>query len=213
MNRILAFYLSFFMGASLHAAVPIDGWYLTGFGGYAYLPNNIDTSRNSITYTDANYESEYNVGGSFGYQSNPMRYEGQVTYINAMLNSVFENGLKEDRAAGYNNVVLGLMNVYYDFPMVIPTLSPFLGVGLGYGWVNVKVDNNRVPNVADFRISDSAFAYQGTAGITFNFAENYALNIAYRYVGTDKVFDLGKPFQAHLANASVIYRYDGAKYK
>jgi opacity protein-like surface antigen len=194
------------------AATPIDGWYSSAFAGYAYLPNNIDKTRNGITYTDANYESEYNVGGSFGYKSNPMRYEGQVTYINAMLNHVFENGLRDPRVAGYNNAIIGLANVYYDFPMLIPTISPFLGVGLGYGWINVKVDNSRL-NISDFRIADSAFAYQGTAGITFNFAENYALNIAYRYIGTNTVFKLGKPFQAHLANVGVIYRYDEAKYK
>ena len=194
------------------AAIPIDGWYSTVFGGYAYLPSNIATSRSNVTYTDANYESEYNAGGSFGYKSNPMRYEGQVTYINAMLNHVYENGQRETRVAGYNNAIFGLANVYYDFPMMIPAISPYLGAGLGYGWINVKVDNARL-NIPDFRVADSAFTYQGTAGITFNFAENYALHIAYRYLATNTVFDLGERFQAHLANVGVIYRYDEAKYK
>ncbi|MCH9689798.1 MAG: outer membrane beta-barrel protein [Gammaproteobacteria bacterium] len=194
------------------AAIPIDGWYSNIFGGYAYLPNNMATSRSSVTYTDANYESEYNLGGSFGYKSNPMRYEGQVTYINAMLNHVYENGQRETLAAGYNNAIFGLANVYYDFPMIIPTISPYLGAGLGYGWINVKVDNARL-NISDFRVADSAFTYQGTAGITFNFAENYALHVAYRYLATNTVFDLGKRFQAHLANVGVTYRYDEAKYK
>ncbi|MCH9757459.1 MAG: outer membrane beta-barrel protein [Gammaproteobacteria bacterium] len=194
------------------AATPIDGWYSSAFAGYTYLPNNIDKTRNGVTYTNITYESEYNVGGSFGYTSNPMRYEGQVTYINAMLDQVFENGSRDPRVAGYNNAIFGLANVYYDFPMVIPTISPFLGAGLGYGWINVKVDNSRL-NITDFKIADSAFAYQGTAGITYNFAENYALNVVYRYIGTDTVFDLGKRFQAHIANVGVIYRYDEAKYK
>jgi opacity protein-like surface antigen len=194
------------------AAVPIDGWYSSAFGGYAYLPNNIDRARNNIRYTDANYDSEYNVGGSFGYKSNPMRYEGQITYISAMLDHVSENGVRDPRVAGYNNAIFALANVYYDFRMVIPTLSPYLGLGLGYGWLNLKVDNTRL-NIPDFRVSGSAFAYQPTAGITFNFAENYALHVAYRYIGTDHVFALGKRFQAHLANFGIIYRYDEAKYK
>ncbi|MDF1646164.1 MAG: outer membrane beta-barrel protein [Legionellaceae bacterium] len=194
------------------AAIPIDGWYSSAFGGYAYLPNNINKTHDGITYTDANYESEYNAGGSFGYKSNPMRYEGQVTYISAMLNHVYENGTRDPRVAGYNNAVIGLANVYYDFPMIIPAISPFLGAGLGYGWINVKVDNSRL-DITDFRVADSAFAYQGTAGITFNFSENYAINVAYRYIGTNTVFKLGKSFQAHLANFGIIYRYDEAKYK
>jgi opacity protein-like surface antigen len=195
------------------AATPIDGWYSSVFGGYAYLPNNLATSRNSIAYSNASYESEYNAGGSFGFKSNPMRYEAQVTYVNAMLDNVFENGQYDSLVAGYNNAIFGLANVYYDFPTVIPTITPFLGVGLGYGWINVKVDNMRLPNTPDFNVSDSAFAYQGSIGVTFNFSENYALDIGYRYLATSKVFDLGKTFQAHLANVSAIYRYDEAHYK
>ncbi|MDX2346626.1 MAG: outer membrane beta-barrel protein [Legionella sp.] len=198
--------------SAAHAAIPIDGWYSNGFGGYAYVPNNIERTRNNIQYRDANYESEYNVGGSFGYKSNPMRYEGQMTYISAMLRHVAENGVRDPRVAGYNNAIFALANVYYDFPMVIPTISPFLGAGLGYGWINVKVDNSRL-NITDFRVSGSAFTYQGTGGVTFNFSENYALFVAYRYLGTNRVFDLGKRFQAHLANFGIIYRYDEAKYK
>jgi opacity protein-like surface antigen len=201
------------VSSSANTATPIDGWYSNVFGGYAYVPNNIAKSRGGIMYTDANYESEYNAGGSFGYKSNPMRYEGQVTYVSAMLDHIAENNLRDPRVAGYANGIFGMANVYYDFPMIIPTLSPFLGVGLGYGWINVKVDNTRLPNTSDFRISDSAFAYQGTLGVTFNFAENYALNVGYRYLATNRVFDLGQSFQAHLANITAIYRYDEARYK
>lgn len=200
------------VGSHAGAAIPIDGWYSTAFGGYAYLPSNIDTSYNQIRYNDAVYDNQYNVGGSFGYKSNPMRYEGEVTYISGMLDHVNTNGVREPLVAGYSNTILGLANVYYDFPMVIQTISPFLGVGLGYAWVNVKIDNTRL-NTNDFRVSDSAFAYQGIAGVTYNFAENYALNIVARYVRTDNVFDLGKAYQAYLANFTVIYRYDWAKYR
>lgn len=196
-----------------HAATPIDGWYSSIFGGYAYVPNNIDTTRNSTTYTKANYQSEYNAGGSFGFKSNPMRYEGQVTYLNATLDHVYENGLKQTEISGQNNAVFGLVNVYYDFPDVIQTIYPFLGLGLGYGWINMKVNNKYLIDVPDFSDAGSAFAYQGTAGLTYNFAENYALSIGYRYIATSSVFAFGHVFQAHLANISAIYRYEEARYK
>ena len=35
-----------------------------------------------------------------------------------------------------------------------------------------------------FTATDNSFAYQGTAGLTYNFSENYAVNLAYRYVAT-----------------------------
>jgi len=126
---------------------------------------------------------------------------------------VYENGLKKTKVRGNNNAVFGLVNVYYDFPDVIQTISPFLGVGLGYGWIDMKIDNKLLTDVPDFSDAGSAFAYQGSAGLTFNFAENYALNIGYRYMGTNRVFAFNHIFQAHLANISAIYRYDGARYK
>jgi opacity protein-like surface antigen len=196
-----------------HAATPIDGWYSNVFAGYAYVPDNINTTRGSTTYTNANYESEYNAGGSFGFKSNPMRYEGQVTYLNAALSHVYENSLKQTEISGHNNAFFGLVNVYYDFPDVIQTISPFLGLGLGYGWIDMKINNKYLIDVPDFSDAGSAFAYQGSVGLTFNFAENYALNIGYRYIGTNRVFAFDHIFQAHLANISAIYRYEEARYK
>jgi len=213
LRHVLIISMLLLAAPATHAATPIDGWYSNVFAGYAYVPNNIDTTRGSITYTDANYQSEYNAGGSFGFKSNPMRYEGQVTYLNAALKNVSENSEKQTYVSGQNNTVLGLVNVYYDFPDVIQAISPFLGLGLGYGWINMKIDNKYLIDVPDFRDAGSAFAYQGSIGLTFNFAENYALNIGYRYVGTNSVFALNHMFQAHLANISAIYRYEEARYK
>ncbi len=190
-----------------HASTPIDGWYSNVFAGYAYVPDNIDTTRGNITYTNAHYQSEYNAGGSFGFKSNPMRYEGQVTYLNATLNHVYENSLKQTKTSGHNNALFGLVNVYYDFPDVIQTISPFLGLGLGYAWIDMNINNKRLVDVPDFNDAGSAFAYQGSVGLTFNFAENYALNIGNRVFAFDHIF------QAHLANISAIYRYDEARYK
>ena len=62
-------------------------------------------------------------------------------------------------------------------------------------------------------MNDNVFSYQGTAGITYNFAEQYAVNIAYRYIATSKPEDFGRIFQAHLASAGVSYRFDCDTYK
>ena len=58
------------------AAVPIDGWYATVFGGYSYLPNNLSITSNSNYYSNDAFNAGYNVGGSFGYKNNPLRFEG-----------------------------------------------------------------------------------------------------------------------------------------
>ena len=195
------------------AATPVNGWYSSVFGGYAYVPNNISKTRYGLTRTNANYQSGFDAGGSLGFKSNPMRYEGELTYLNANLKKFKINGLQQTGVSGYNDAVLAMANVYYDFPGLISVLQPFLGGGIGYGWVNAKLNSEGPTTVTRFTGSNSVFAYQATGGIVYNFAENYALSLGYRYVATDRPDSLGKMFQAHLANLGAIYRFDKGSYK
>lgn len=197
----------------ISAATPINGWYSGVFGGYTYLPSNMHKTRQSTTYTDLNYQTGYDAGANLGFKSNPMRYEGEVTYLNANIKNFKENGITQTDVGSYQNAILGLANIYYDIPGLITCLEPFLGVGLGYGWMNLKLNNFSPTSTTDFRITNSAFAYQGTAGLTYNFSENYALNMGYRYIATSSLFDYGHAFAAHIGNLGAVYRFDEARYK
>jgi opacity protein-like surface antigen len=196
------------------AAVPIDGLYTNIFGGYTYMPGNINhlDSTNTYQLNAQNYRGGYNAGGSIGYQSNPMRYEGQITYLKTELDHFNANGIPQTDTNGYGQAVVGMLNVYYDFLSLNPILQPFVGAGIGYGWFQANL-NSAAPSLISYDAHNATFAYQGTAGITLNFAENYALNLNYRYVGTLKLAAFGAIFQTHLANATAIYRFDGSKYK
>ncbi len=209
---------SFFTAAVLAsglatAATPIDGWYSSVFGGYSYLPDNISHTYQGNVFTYGAYNNGYHAGGRVGYQSNPLRYEGEITYIHASSDGLFVNGVNRRDTNGQISNTLAMANVYYDFPEMVPCLAPFAGVGLGYGWVEASMSARTPVGWVNFKGSDSVFAYQATAGFTFNFAENYALNIAYRYVGTDRVDEIGKVFQANLASVGAIYRFDEGNYK
>lgn len=195
------------------AAIPIDGLYTTVFGGYTYIPNNIYRFKNGLLWTHANYRPGFDAGGSVGFKGTPMRYEGEITYLNANLKKFNVNRIPQTGIGGYSNGVFALANVYYDFPSKETTLQPFLGLGIGYGWINVKLNSSGPLNTTRFKESNSVFAYQGAAGLTFNFTENYALNIGYRYIATTHASNLGKIFQAQLANVGAIYRFDECRYK
>lgn len=192
-----------------NAATPINGWYSSLFGGYAYVPNNINTAGRSL----AGYKAGYDGGGSIGFKSNPMRYEGELTYLNANLKKFDLNNVQQTGIGGYSNAFLAMANVYYDFNSIAPTLQPFLGGGIGYAWVHANLDSTGPNGTTTYSGSNNVFAYQGTAGITYNFAENYALNLWYRYIGTKHANELGKSFQASLGNVGVIYRFDAGRYK
>lgn len=195
------------------SATPIEGWYASAFGGYTYLPGNLATTTNGIYFNNTAYDSGYNAGGRFGYKSTPMRYEGEYTYLQATPTRFSANHIKQHAIDGTSSANLLMANVYYDLPPFVGVLEPFLGVGLGYAHVDTNLHSFEPLGGAYFHDSDNIFAYQVTAGITYNFAENYALNAAYRYASTQRVNEFGEYFQAHLASAGIVYRFDKANYK
>ncbi len=197
-----------------YSATPIDGWYSHAFGGYAYIPGNISKTNNSLTYNHVVYESGFDAGGAIGFKSNPMRYEGEITYLKGNTEKFRIDNVQQTGVGGYNQAILGLMNVYYDFPgLLAPSLQPYIGAGLGYGWIQSILNATGPSLQTHFVAESSAFAYQGTAGISFNFAENYSLNVGYRYVGTNHLFAFGNNFQVQMATVGATYRFNENNYK
>jgi opacity protein-like surface antigen len=221
--RIALFSATFLASSLSFAATAIDGLYGSVFGGYAYLPDNISRLRLDHYFDRASFGNGFNAGVRFGFQSNPLRYEGEYTYLYANALSfrsrhfplIPGSWTHHRHAQGSTSASLGMANIYYDFPEMVPCISPFLGVGLGYAWVQTTLTRRATLLFPRRHISESgsAFGYQGTAGFTFNFVESWALNLAYRYVGTTRVKDLGKVFQGHLASVGLVYRFNEYKYK
>lgn len=191
---------------------PIDGLYTNLFGGYVYLPSNVNHSFNNYNVSSPSYQPGFEAGGSVGYKSNPMRYEGEITYLKANLKNFNVDNTAQTSTNGYSQAVLGMANIYYDVSSLHALLQPFLGAGIGYGWFQGQL-NSTAPTSIAFRAENGTFAYQGIAGITFNFAENYALNLNYRYISTLNLGSFGERFQAHIANVGATYRFDIVKYK
>lgn len=196
------------------AATPLDGWYASVFGGYAHFSDNISKAQNGLIYNDTRYDSGWDAGGNFGYKSTPLRYEAELSYLTANIDTFRINNIRQANTRGSTNAVMAMANVYYDFPACIaPSLEPYLGVGLGYGRVDSKLGSTGVFGSTEFSGANSVYAYQAMAGLTFNFSENYATNIGYRYLGTERVHELGKIFQANVVNIGFTYRFDEARYK
>lgn len=212
--RIAFFSATMLAASTIFAATPIDGWYGGVLGGYTYMPDNISTSRYGFLRDRATYTSGYHAGINLGFKSTPLRYEAEVTYISADLSKYHINHIRQIGVDGETTATLAMANVYYDFPAMVPCVEPFIGAGLGYAWVDTNLWS-RGPNVGltHYVGSNSVFAYQATAGLTYNFTDNYSLNIAYRYVGTERPDHLGKVFQANLATIGATYRFDGDRYK
>lgn len=195
------------------AAVPVDGWYTSVFGGYTYIPPNIYNFAYGVFRDEVGYNNGYNAGGRVGYQSNPIRYEVEYTYLRAETKHFNLNFITQLGVTGFTAANLIMANIYYDCPEMLPAISPFIGLGIGYANLKAELDSIGPFFPSYFSTTDSAFAYQGTVGLTYNFSENYAANLAYRYVATDNSSNFGKVYQAHMASVGAIYRFDQGNYK
>ena len=195
------------------AAAPVDGMYTSVFGGYSYLPSNINILTPYGFVDGTSYKSGYNAGGRIGYQGNPIRYEAEYTYINATLNAFNVNQLQQAQPAGNAVANLIMANLYYDTQEILPCVTSFLGLGIGYAYLDSDLNGYGVNGINYFKFTDNAFAYQGTAGLTYNFSENYAVNLSYRYVATTSKDVFGNVFQAHLVGGGAVYRFDYGNYK
>jgi opacity protein-like surface antigen len=211
--KLPSLFITAIFSTSIFASVPIDGWYTTIFGGYAYAPGNINNTSYGLTRNKVVYQSGFDAGGNFGYKSNPMRYEGEISYFKVNTGKFKINSVNQTNVSGYNQAVFALANIYYDFQRENPILQPYLGIGIGYGFIQAILNSGGPASNTAFNIDSSAFTYHADAGITLNFAENYALFINYRYITTAKIVDFGKSFQGQIANLGANYRFDGNNYK
>lgn len=195
------------------AATPVDGWYTSVFGGYTFVPDNVNNSSLGYLVDKSSFNDGYNMGGRVGYKSNPLRYEGEYTFIHASARYFHISRIGQTGVSGYSSGNLIMANIYYDTPEMLPAISPFLGLGIGYAYIQNSLNSTGPFGNTYFHSTDSSFAYQGTLGLTYDFAENYAVNLAYRYVATSSSNNLGHIFQAHIANAGAVYRFDYGNYK
>lgn len=211
--KIVFFFLTSLISNLAIGATAIDGWYTSVFGGYTGLLDPLSVTISGLSRSHANFEGGYNVGGRFGYQWNPLRFEGELTYLQSELESFRVNSISQLGVTGQAAAWFGMANLYYDFPDMVTAVRPFLGLGLGYGWVNGSFKSTGPFRTTWFDRSEYTAAFQATGGFTYNFSENYAVNIAYRYLGTDRLDSLGKAFQANLGTLGVIYRFNELAYK
>lgn len=204
--------LGFLSSFSAYSATAIDGLYSTAFGGLSLVSPNIDVTYKNLYLNQSNYNSGFDAGGALGYKSSIWRYEVEVTYFDAVINQIAVDRIVDKNPQGFNDGVLGFLNILLDIPVSASNLiQPFIGAGIGYAWIQNSVTPTN--NTAQFFTNNYALAYQGTAGLIFNFAENYSLSASYHFMSTTHINTLGSNFQTSLINGGITYRYDECEYK
>ncbi|MEM8986069.1 MAG: P44/Msp2 family outer membrane protein [Pseudomonadota bacterium] len=133
----------------------------------AYQSNDVDT------HTDVAVG-----GGAIGTEDAAVLISGQNANLGVSVGDLVADG------QGSVETIYLMANIYYDFEVPGAPLKPYVGGGLGVGFVDVDYSPSNTPIVDD---DASVFAYQVMAGAAFELTPLAELYGGYRYRGTTDV--------------------------
>ncbi len=199
-----------FAAAALIAVLALPGMAKAEVNGFYIAPKFLmsiqDTGTISRPYSDMTDESysQFTLGGALalGYdfypqQMLPLRAELEFALrgnSEKSWDSMF-GGANVSTKGLWNNSTL-LLNLYYD----IQTDTPFVpyigaGVGLAFNYTEYTVNANSPSGYINASQSDNFtnFAWNVGAGVAYNFNENFAVDVGYRFMmlGYNEVSNYG----------------------
>jgi len=173
-------------------AQPVTGIYVGAAGG-ANFRNQVNQNGFRITSENPGWVALGSVGYGLG---NGFRVEVEGNYRhNSIRRSSFTTaGVPTfTGSSGSLRTYGGMVNALYDFNLAsfgLPTISPYLGVGAGYGqssYNRVTLRSGTIGLSTNGSSGNGNFAYQGIAGVAFGLGDlvpGLALTTEYRYYGT-----------------------------
>ncbi|MFN2141178.1 MAG: outer membrane protein [Candidatus Promineifilaceae bacterium] len=153
----------------------------------AAIPNDSDVTESVYGY-DVSYSVEagtgFAAGATVGYVfANNFRVEGEFAYQKNDLDKIKVLGFNLNANGDIESLGL-LLNGYYEY---VDKSGIILNIGGGIGFMNVaandfNIEGSGVSNVDD---DDTVFAYQAGVGIGYAINAKLAIDLKYRYMGTD----------------------------
>ena len=91
-----------------------------------------------------------------------------------------------ENVGGTEEARTGMANLWYDFraPAFAPRLRPYIGGGAGSAEIDVDL---RDESGTQRNLDDTAAAYQGGLGLSYDASRNLVLSLGYRYLETDEI--------------------------
>jgi opacity protein-like surface antigen len=164
--------------AALAIASPASAkFYIFGTGSWTSV-SDADTYQGGINGT-LEHESGWGFAGGIGYIIGPkLRSELEIGYrtndVERLSAPAFS--VPAGAATGDVSVFSGMVSAYYDIVTWGP-ITPYLGAGVGFGDIEVDITSGGVNRTH----SDTAFAYQGMAGVRYAVTSAVDVKLGYRY--------------------------------
>ncbi len=162
-------------------AAQADTLYFAAQAGFSTQPTSDNEDPNDPTNnfelnTQAGYNAALAVGAKFG----SLRAEVEAVYRYNPNDKFVEAGGPEG-ADGSLSMLNIFLNGYYEMDL-FGVVTPYVGVGVGYGTVSLNLKELDGTLVVDD--DDTVYSYQLIAGAAFNLTENWSLTGEYRYFDT-----------------------------
>jgi len=176
-------------------------------GGGLNMPSSSSVDyRNTAISPKVGATTEFGTGyifsGAVGYRlENGFRTEAELNFRKSGVDTIA--GVD---AAGKQRVMGLMANVLYDFG-AIASFKPYIGGGVGVGWnkwsgVNAGPSATFPAGTAVYSDKDTAFQWQGIAGLAHPISERMDIFAEYRYIGLEQ-----NKFQGAAAN-TMASRHD-----
>ena len=190
------------IGTALALSLPVaaqaasDGFYVGAAAGVNFAA---DAKASSATVSDT---IKYDIGGAGSVSAGYGFGNGFRAEVEGNVRNNGMNGLKSSSftSPAGNTRTWGLMvNGLYDIDTGT-SWTPYVGAGIGLGVVDSHLSGS---NATQYSGTNSQFAYQGIAGVSYAVNENLSLTADYRYFATtDAKFTSGTGTSWTVANAN-----------
>ena len=175
------------LGSALALALPMTaqaetrGLYIGGAGGADFAIDakaSAPAGSNKVKY-DTGYTGLLNLGYGFG----AFRAELEGAYLANDVNGT--RGAALANPGGRTRTWAAMVNGFYDINTGT-AFTPYIGGGVGAGFTNASLTGTRPAGsaVGLYNGSDTTFAYQGIAGVSYALSQNLSLTTDYRYFAT-----------------------------
>jgi opacity protein-like surface antigen len=141
-------------------------------------------SDNAADRSDLKSKTGFGLGLVGGYDFGTWRAEGEFAYRKNNNKEITFAGDPTEPVSGDLSSMALMVNGYYDFRTVSPTVVPYLGAGIGGATVKAKLIHQDGSTIIDK--SDTVFAYQLAAGVGYAISKELTLDLGYKYFATAK---------------------------
>ncbi|WP_026843284.1 outer membrane protein [Citrifermentans bremense] len=191
---------------NLSSAAPMrPGPYFSGFIGVT-VPS--ETHAGGDFNDTVNFDPGLNIGGTAGMDFGTVRLEGEVSYKEGNVDTIYFNNSPPPNRFTNTDVSLNatafMANMFIDLHNNGP-ITPYLGGGIGFAILSLD------DKFGDFYIPDEevVLAYQAGGGLEVALNRQMSLDLGYRYFRTDEAnfADTKMRFESHNATVGLRIKF------